>query len=256
MTINLVFAAHQLHMLHELRIVAHAVSAALLSAASFWIVYMGLEPFVRRRWPQGLISWARLLAGRWRDPMVGRDVLAGMASGALHVVTALTVFNLRALVYGTPLLPTAPGDVRVFGSPLGALAVIAQSITNGAAQGLSLAVLVMLVMLVVRHRAVVAVTVYVIFFGMYLFASTDPVMLAVFAVLSALHAFTIVRFGLMGMITAMATFACVMNSLMPDALAWYTLRGAAPLVVLVAVAVMAFRISLGDRRAFAVSFDE
>ncbi len=255
-TINLVFAAHQMHILHELRIVAHALAAALLGAAAFWVVYMGLEPFVRRRWPQGLISWARLLAGRWRDPMVGRDVLAGMASGALHAFTALTVFNLRALVYGTPLLPSGPGDVQMFRSPLAGLAVLARSITNGAAQGLSLAVLVMLVLLVVRHRAVVPVTVYVIFFGMYLFASTDPVMLAVFAVLSALHAFTIVRFGLLGMITAMSAFACVMASLMPDAVAWYTLRGAAPLVVLTAVALMAFRISLGEQRAFAVSFDE
>jgi hypothetical protein len=43
---------------------------------------------------------------------------------------------------------------------------------------------------------------------------------------------------------------------MPDALAWYTVRGVIPLVVVVAVALMAFRISLGDQRAFAVSLDE
>ncbi|HUR80652.1 MAG TPA: serine/threonine-protein kinase [Thermoanaerobaculia bacterium] len=254
--INLIFAAHQLHILHELRIMAHAVSSALLAAAAFWVVYMGLEPFVRRRWPQGLISWTRLLSGRWRDPMVGRDVLAGVASGALHVLTALSSFNVRALVYGTPLLPSGPGDVRMFLSPLGALAVIARSINNGMAHGLSVALLVMLVMVVVRHRAAMAVTVYIIFFGMYLFASRDPVMLAIFAVISALQAFTIVRFGLLGMITAMATFSCVAASLMPDAWAWYTLRGMVPLLALIAVALMAFRISLGDQRAFAVSLDE
>jgi hypothetical protein len=32
---------------------------------------------VRRRWPATLVSWSRLLAGRFRDPLVGRDVLAG-----------------------------------------------------------------------------------------------------------------------------------------------------------------------------------
>src|SRR5687768_18051298 len=40
-----------------------------------WIAYLAGEPFVRRRWPWQVISWNRLLAGRWRDPLVGRDVL-------------------------------------------------------------------------------------------------------------------------------------------------------------------------------------
>src|SRR5262245_50707053 len=43
-----------------------------------WILYLGLEPYVRRRWPTMLISWSRLLAGRFRDPLVGRDVLFGI----------------------------------------------------------------------------------------------------------------------------------------------------------------------------------
>ena len=29
------------------------------------------------RWPQTLIAWTRLLAGRLRDPLVGRDILVG-----------------------------------------------------------------------------------------------------------------------------------------------------------------------------------
>ena len=36
---------------------------------------------MRRRWPQTLISWTRVLAGRLRDPLVGRDVLVGAACG-------------------------------------------------------------------------------------------------------------------------------------------------------------------------------
>ena len=48
-----------------------------------WIFYMALEPYVRRIWPEMVISWSRLLAGRWFDPLVGRDVLAG-ARGNRH----------------------------------------------------------------------------------------------------------------------------------------------------------------------------
>ena len=47
------------------------------------LAYLGLEPFVRRRWPGRLVGWARLLAGRWQDPRVGRDVLIGAATGAV-----------------------------------------------------------------------------------------------------------------------------------------------------------------------------
>ena len=42
-----------------------------------WLLYIALEPYVRRRWPATLVSWSRLLAGGFRDPLVGRDLLAG-----------------------------------------------------------------------------------------------------------------------------------------------------------------------------------
>lgn len=35
-----------------------------------WLMYMALEPYVRRRWPDMLIGWSRLLAGDYRDPLV------------------------------------------------------------------------------------------------------------------------------------------------------------------------------------------
>ena len=52
---------------------------ASLAALFMWMMYMALEPFVRRRMPTLLISWSRLISGQWNDPMVGRDVLAGAA---------------------------------------------------------------------------------------------------------------------------------------------------------------------------------
>jgi hypothetical protein len=51
-----------------------------------WLLYVALEPFARRRWPRTLISWKRLLSGRIRDPLVGRDILVGAAVGTLSAV--------------------------------------------------------------------------------------------------------------------------------------------------------------------------
>ncbi len=46
------------------------------------LMYFALEPFVRRHWPQLLVSWTRLMRLRIRDPLVGRDVLVGCCLAA------------------------------------------------------------------------------------------------------------------------------------------------------------------------------
>jgi len=41
--------------------------------------------------PEQLISWTRLLAGRMRDPMVGRDALIGVVAGLIHARRGVSV---------------------------------------------------------------------------------------------------------------------------------------------------------------------
>src|SRR5262249_2778430 len=43
------------------------------------VFYLALEPWPRRQWPQAMVSWSRVLEGRWRDPVVCRDVLLGLS---------------------------------------------------------------------------------------------------------------------------------------------------------------------------------
>ena len=45
-------------------------------------MYVALEPYVRRFWPDGILGWTRLLSGYVRDPRVGRDVLIGCVFAA------------------------------------------------------------------------------------------------------------------------------------------------------------------------------
>ena len=53
--------------------------------------YLALEPFVRRRHPAWLVSWNRLLEARWRDPLVGRDVMIGTLGGVVMSLIGETV---------------------------------------------------------------------------------------------------------------------------------------------------------------------
>ncbi len=61
--------------------VAYAATRALMT----WLLYVAIEPFIRKLHPSLLVSWSRMFAGRVSDPAVGRDVLVGLAVVALQV---------------------------------------------------------------------------------------------------------------------------------------------------------------------------
>ncbi|MEQ1834268.1 MAG: serine/threonine-protein kinase [Candidatus Eisenbacteria bacterium] len=59
-----------------------AFGQGLVSGFIMFFLYLVIEPEIRRRTPELLIGWARLLQGRWTDPRVGHDVLVGCVVGA------------------------------------------------------------------------------------------------------------------------------------------------------------------------------
>ena len=89
-----VFAAH--HMLHitEILIFVMGLASKALVAALVWLLYVALEPYVRRRWPQTIISWTRVLNGQRRDPVVGGHMLVGILFGVLSMSLAETLMFL------------------------------------------------------------------------------------------------------------------------------------------------------------------
>lgn len=70
-----------------------AISTALFTAGVTWMLYIAVEPWVRRHWPQTIISWSRLLSGSLRDPLVGRDILFGVILGVVWILT----FQIRSI---------------------------------------------------------------------------------------------------------------------------------------------------------------
>lgn len=75
------FTGHFVPSLGLFELFVLAASGSLFLAAVFYVVYMAIEPYVRRHWPHAIISWSRLMAGRLRDPLVGRDLLFGVILG-------------------------------------------------------------------------------------------------------------------------------------------------------------------------------
>lgn len=89
----------------ELALLKAAVAGALTEAAVVWVFYMALEPLLRRFWPETLIAWNRLVAGRFRDPLVGSSVLLG----ALMGVSWVLLMDFDSLL--TPWLGLTPRQV-------------------------------------------------------------------------------------------------------------------------------------------------
>jgi len=83
---------------------SHLADAMLVVGVAYGF-YLAVEPYVRRLWPRMLISWVRVLEGRFRDPLVGRDLLIGIAAGALCVLMQRLATWFPATIGGAAALP-------------------------------------------------------------------------------------------------------------------------------------------------------
>ena len=128
---------------------APALGHVITVSCFAWLLYMAAEPYVRRRWPRPLVGWARLLGGRIADPIVGRDVLLGVLTGAGTCV-ALAVIRLEAVGVLMPPLPPFMPDGTAITSGAGFLAELLEHAMVAVGFGLVALVAVVVLRSVVR----------------------------------------------------------------------------------------------------------
>jgi Protein kinase domain len=88
----------------EIGVLTGGISLAAFVSGVLWLAYIATEPYARRHWPDSLISWNRLLAGRIRDPLVASHILAGVL---LFFAAVVTVGLASVLVSAAPVAPPA-----------------------------------------------------------------------------------------------------------------------------------------------------
>ena len=88
-----ILRAHHASGEQEFDLWVSAVGRSLFTCAWMWLMYMALEPYARRHWPETLIAWSRLISGRWRDPLVGRSVLIGFVAGVLLTLVDVVIWK-------------------------------------------------------------------------------------------------------------------------------------------------------------------
>ncbi len=100
----LVGASHVPELFLEMRLFFRVLGFILVPAGIVWMFYLALEPYVRRIWPETVISWSRLLTGRLNDPLVASHVLVGLAvAGAITVSGELA--NILQMHFGHGAAP-------------------------------------------------------------------------------------------------------------------------------------------------------
>ncbi len=105
-------AHHVADLVAERELSVMLTSWATYGALVMWVFYIALEPHVRAVWPEMMIGWSRLLAGRLRDPLVGRDILIGAALGIV-LTTVIQVERLGPAWFGLPPSPSAGGSLQL-----------------------------------------------------------------------------------------------------------------------------------------------
>jgi serine/threonine-protein kinase len=229
------------------RNLAPQVSRALF----LWAGYLAIEPYVRRWWPTTLVAWSRALDGRFRDPMVGRDVLLGAALAV--VFTFAPKFSVLM-----DMRPPDPGELNVFVSPMSwtsdraYLAALLERLSGAFFSPVSLVLLLLVLRVIVRRTWLTYLLLYA---GFALTASmlagvstrTD---VAIVLILNTLMLVILTRLGFLALITAMFYSLTVALTLTADRQSWFFHQSVITMVVFGGIAIYAAWASIGNQRVF------
>jgi serine/threonine protein kinase len=235
----------------ELTIFFKATSEALLAATFFWVLYIALEPYVRRRWPRLIISWTRLLAGGFRDPMVGRDVLIGSLLGLGHTFSIYTM-SLLAKGVGKPTSPnTGTNPHSLEGVRSVTMSLLSGSVIVWLLLGMGLLFLLLLLYILLRRQWLAAAAMWLMFVTVQVLAFVPPGMLILSVgpiIIATLAVVAVARFGLLTTLAFQFFFDLSFHyAITPNLSAWYAQTTFIILPILITVAVYSFYTSLGGQ---------
>jgi hypothetical protein len=230
-----------------------ALCGSLFVSAFIWTVYLAVEPWVRRRWPQTLVSWSRLLAGQLRDPLVGRDILFGVMLGAVWTL----IFQIRSI----PLMrmgaaPFLGQSEFLLGGRTALGAWLTQATTSilGTLQFFFL----LLGLKVVLRKDWLAAIAFVAIFALPrgLTSSHIAIDLPTQILVYAIAVLIVFRFGLIPL--AVAIFTVDMSANLPfcsDLTAWYMAGSVLALLSVAVLAAWGFYHSLGGKPLWKAEMD-
>ena len=223
------------------------LATSVLTSTFLWLLYVALEPFVRRRWPGWIISWSRLLAGDFRDPLVGRDILFGAVIGAA-MMFVIIVSHLSPLSLGqAPGLFLNPGNV-LLGNMF--FARFSGQVTAGLFQAFIAVFLLLIFVVILRRERFAVVALWLLMTVIFTLVSEGTWLTIPFTALWAfLTVLALVRFGLLALVAVVFfSHLVVFYPVTTEFTAWYAIDFTIALVIAIALAAYGFYVSLGGQK--------
>jgi serine/threonine-protein kinase len=246
--VSWVLTAHHVPVYAYLPAVFRGVNHSLAVGVLGGLLYMGVEPIVRRRWPQSLISWTRVLGGRVRDPLVGSHVLVGTACGiglAMWLTLKMTLLLRQGHV--TVL------DWRMLQGPGWiVMGVMWNLVWFALTKALAVLALLLLARVVFR-RDWIAIVVVVLMANLFsiLDGPHPPTQFAFEVPAAALSVWLLLRLGLLPVVVAFFVNELVIYCpFTMDFAAWYSAPTLAVLAMVAGLAVWSFSVALAGRALF------
>jgi len=244
------FGAHHLASTAELGLLIAHIAWSLYRVGMIYMFYLALEPYARRLWPRMLTSWMRLAAGRFRDPLVGRDLLLGSLVGALFTGSRMLgewIDQARG---------SSSGGIEIdwFGEPLRGLrhavtAVIGIHSVSVFDAFMPIMMFLILRLLLRRTWAAIAVVTLLVVFMFNPAAGAPPLGFLIGLGLSlTVFWLTFLRLGFLALVISLSWSALYLElPLTPDLSSWHATATLLCLLVTVGVAAFGFRTSLAGR---------
>ena len=248
-----VLQVHHVRSIGELGMFADALRTGLFVGAIVWVIYVALEPYARRQWPHAMITWSRLLTGRFRDPLVGRDLLIGSVTGAAVSVLIL-LGNLIPGWMGRPGPPPVTNSVGTLGGLTDVAAIMLGLQPGAMIAPIGIFFLIFGVRLVVRKQWIAVSVAFVLMSLVQGLQSQQVTVLGwvASAAVWGILIFVIVRFGILAaLISFVYANTLLVLPVTTDLGVWYANRAWFGLAVLAVVTGAGVYFALAGRPVFA-----
>jgi serine/threonine-protein kinase len=231
----------------EIGLMVSAIAVAAFPAAMLWLAYLAIEPYVRRHWPDSLISWTRFQRGRIRDPLVASHVLVGFL-----IITGVKACVLPIVFWGSPLPPQQFATASLSSSAYFAANLLGGSVRTALTIGVAFLLIVVLLRMLLRRVWIADMV------GSFLLGLTSggvslssPLRFTITALAIALGSYLILlllrRFGLLAILAAWLAYSW--TTVVPVSFtSWYAGRALVAYGTIVAAAAWALWVVVSQPR--------
>ena len=220
----------------------------LLIAFAVGLAYIAVEPFARRHWPKLMVSWQRLLSGRWRDPMIGRDIVFGVLSGAV----VMSILTGRSAIVGSSNASTVSWG---FGQGAWAsLGVSLDALSDATTSAMVSLAILTIATAIFRSRWLGVAAGWLVWIAQC--APHSIVDFAACGVVASAFVAVLLRFGLIASASLFVIFLTLGGSPPLNFSQWYSGRAAIALLIPIALLIYGFWISLGGQSPFGNALTE